>query len=144
MKNRDLILMLIEKSTNVFGEVFGITEMTKLNSALSIIQSTIQDSFDINSSKLSKNKLSEILEKGVLDLEQGRLLTNLLWAQAEIFNKLKQPQDSLRQYENALQILYWKAQQPAEKGRLERKNKIDELKNIIATLKKVDKIKLTD
>ncbi|OFY84755.1 MAG: hypothetical protein A3F72_05720 [Bacteroidetes bacterium RIFCSPLOWO2_12_FULL_35_15] len=142
MKNRDLILMLIEKSTNAFGEVFGITEMTKLKSALSIIQSTIQDSFGINSSKLSKNKLSEILKKGVLDLEQGRLLTNLLWAQAEIFNKLKQPQDSLRQYENALQILYWKAQQPAEKDRLERKMKIDELETIIEELKENSKLEL--
>lgn len=142
MKNRDLILMLIEKSTNAFGEVFGITEMTKLKSALSIIQSTIHDSFGINSSKLSKNKLSEILEKGVLDLEQGRLLTNLLWAQAEIYFKLKQPQDSLIQYEYALQILHWKAQQPAEKGRLERKNKIDELEIIIAELKEAHKVKL--
>ena len=144
MKNRDLILMLIEKSTNAFGEVFGITEMTKLKSALSIIQSTIQDSFGINTCKLSTNKLSGILEKGDIELEQGRLLTNLLWAQAEIFNKLKQPHESLTQYENALQILHWKAQQPAEKGRLERKNKIDELEDIIATLKKADKIKLED
>lgn len=142
MKNRDLILMLIEKSTNAFGEVFGITEMTKLKSALGIIQSTIQDSFGINSSKISKNRLSEILEKGNIDLEQGRLLTNLLWAQAEIFNKLKQPYDSLTQYENALQILHWKAQQPAEKGRLERKNKIDELEIIIAELKETSKEKI--
>jgi hypothetical protein len=140
MKNRNLILMLIEKSTNAFGQVFGITEMTKLKTALGIIQSTIYDSFQINSVDLSQKKLSGILGKGILDMDQCRLLTNLLWAQAEVFLKLKQPDNSLQHYEYALQLLHWKAEQPSENGRLERVNKIIELESIIAELRQSSKI----
>lgn len=142
MKNRDLILMLIEKSTNAFRQVFGITEMTKLKSALHIIQSTIQDSFEINSIDLSQKQLSAILGKSLYDLDQCRMLTNLLWAEAEVLLKLKQPMESLKQYENVLHLLHWKARQPSENGRLERKNKIDELEAIIATIKKTDNFKI--
>lgn len=135
MKNTDLILMLVDKSTNAFGRIIGLSETNKLKKILSITQSTIQDAFNINSYYLSEKTLEDILAKNLLDLEQAQLLTSLLCTQAEILLELDQPKDSLIQYKNALQLLHWKEAQPIEKGQLERKNKISELKTIISSVK---------
>lgn len=140
MKNRDLILMLVDKSTNAFGQILGLTEEDKLKNALSITQSTIQDSLYIDSNNLLKKNLEEILEKGLLDFSQAQLLTNLLWTKAEILLKLNRPKESMTQYSNALQLLYWKEKQPIEIERLERRNKIKELESIIATLKQTNSV----
>ncbi len=135
MKNRDLILLLVDKSINAFGQVLGLSEASKLKIALTIIQSTVQDTFNINSNYLSREVLSDILAKKPLDIEQASLLTNLLWTEAEILIKLNRPQYGLTQYENALQLLNWKTRQSVEMDHLERKNKIRELEAIIAKLK---------
>lgn len=87
MKNGDLILMVVDKSTNAFGQVLGLTEDAKLKVALTIIQDTIKTAFDINSNELTTKSLADILAKDQLDLDQTRLLTNLLWAQADILIK---------------------------------------------------------
>ncbi|MDP1744574.1 MAG: hypothetical protein Q8L90_03290, partial [Bacteroidota bacterium] len=107
---------------------------------LSIIQSTIQDTFNINSYNLSKKTLNDILTKSLLDLEQAKLLISLLCTQAEILLELNQPKDSLIQYKNALQLLHWEEQQPIERDQLERKNKIMDLETIVYTMKINDKI----
>ena len=135
IKNRDLILILIDKSTNAFGKMLGLTEDDKLNTALSITQSTIEDSFDIKSKNLSEKLLANILSKNLLNFDQAQILTNLLWTQAEILLKLNRPNECITHYEITLQLLKWKVEQPVEYGRLERKNKIIELETIISTLK---------
>lgn len=135
MKNTDLILMLVDKSTNAFGQILGLSTENKLKKVLSIIQSTIQDTFNINSYYLSEKTLNDILTKSLLDLEQAQLLTGLLCTQAEILLELNQPKDSLIQYKNALQLLHWKELQPIERDRLERKNKIMDLETIVSTMK---------
>ncbi|MES2141022.1 MAG: hypothetical protein V4511_15045 [Bacteroidota bacterium] len=139
MKNTNLILMLIDKSTNAFGRIHGISEESKLKKVLSIIHSTIQDTFNINSYYLSKKTLDDILAKSLLDLEQARQLTSLLCTQAEILFELNQPKDSLIQYKNALQLLNWEEQQPIENDQLKRKNKIMHLKTIVLRMKINDK-----
>ncbi|MES2398054.1 MAG: hypothetical protein V4549_18720 [Bacteroidota bacterium] len=140
MKNTELILMLIDKSTNAFGQILGLSAENKLKKVLSIIQSTIQDTFNINSYYLSEKTLNDILTKSLLDLEQAKLLTSLLCTQAEILLELNQTKDSLIQYKNALQLLYWEGQQPIERDQLERKNKISDLETIVSTMKVNDKI----
>ena len=100
--------MLVDKSTNAFGRIIGLSETNKLKKVLSITQSTIQDTFNINSYYLSEKTLEDILAKNLLDLEQAQLLTSLLCTQAEILLELDQPKDSLIQYKNALQLLHWK------------------------------------
>ena len=142
MKNRDMILLLVEKSINAFGQMMGLNEEAKLKIALTIIQNTIQDSFEINSNYLSGETLAGILAKKTLGIEQASLLTNLLWTEAEILLKLNRPQYSLTQYENALQLLHWKAKQSIEKDLLERNNKIRELETIIKKLKLPNEILL--
>lgn len=139
MKNTDLILMLVDKSTNAFGEIHGLSEENKLKKVLSIIQSTIDDTFNINSYYLSEKILDDILTKNLLDLEQAHLLTSLLCTLAEILLELNQPQDSLIQYKNALQLLHWKNQQPIERDQIERKNKIVNLETIVSIMKINDK-----
>lgn len=134
MKNRNLILLLVEKSTNAFGQIIGLSEEKKLRTSLSITQSTIEDTLGINSIDLSKKTLGDILSKDLLSYEQAYLLTNLLWTQAEILLKLDQPQESLTHYKNALVVLRWKALQPAEKSDLEKKIKINELETVIVTM----------
>lgn len=141
MKNRDLILMLVDKSANAFGELIGLTEDVKLKVALTIIQDVIKSAFGIDSNLLTKKILADILVKNRLDCDQIRLLTNLLWAQAEILFKLKQPNTSLANFENTLQILLWQTQQSIEKNHLEKQNKIAELKAVIETLKPTNKKK---
>ena len=140
MKNRDLILLLVDKAINAFGQVMGLSEEAKLKIALTIIQNTVQDSFEINSNYLSRETLAGILAKKTLGIEQASLLTNLLWTEAEILLKLKRPQYSLTQYENALQLLHWKAKQSIEKDLLERNNKIRELESIIKKLRLPDEV----
>jgi hypothetical protein len=135
MENRNLILMLLEKSINAFGRVLGLSEEDKLKAALLITQSTIQDSFDINSIYLSEKTLEDILAKTQLNLDQAQLLTNLLWTQAEILLKLNRKEDCLKQYLNTVQLLKWKEKQSFEKGQLERERKIIEIESIIAELK---------
>lgn len=142
MKNKDLILLLVDKSVNAFGQVMGLNEEAKLKIALTIIQNTIQDSFEINSNYLSGEILADILAKKTLSIDQASLLTNLLWTEAEILLKLRRPQYSLTQYENALQLLHWKAKQSIEKDLLERNNKIRELESIIKKLKLPNEIML--
>jgi len=140
MENRNLILMLLDKSINAFGRVLGLSEDEKLRTALNITQSTIQDSFNIDSHYLSKKVLGDILSKDLLNLEQAQLLTNLLWTQAEILFKLNRLDESLVQFKNTLQLLRWKEQQPFEKGQLERKKKINEIEMLIGTFKQETKI----
>lgn len=140
MKNTDLILMLVDKSTNAFGQIHGFSAENKLKKVLSIIQNTIQDTFNINSYYLSEKTLNDILTKSLLDLEQAKLLISLLCTQAEILLELNQPKDSLTQYKNALQLLHWEEQQPIERDQIERKNKIMDLETIVYTMKINDKI----
>lgn len=135
MKNTDLILMLVDKSTNAFGQILGLSAENKLKKILSVIQSTIQDTFNINSYYLSEKTLNDILTKSLLDIEQTKLLTSLLCTQAEILLELNQPKDSLIQYQNALQLLHWEQQLPIERDQLERKNKIMDLETIVSTMK---------
>lgn len=135
MKNKDLILMLIDKSVNAFGELIGLTEDAKLNVTLSIIQDTIKNVFDINSNALTPNTIDDILVKDQLDCDQIHLLANLLWTKAEILSKLDRQITSLTNYENTLLLLQWRIQQTVEKNQLEKQNKITELKAIIETLK---------
>lgn len=140
MKNTDMILMLVDKSTNAFGQILGLSAENKLKKVLSIIQSTIQDTFNINSYYLSEKTLNDILTKSLLDHEQVKLLTSLLCTQAEILLELNQPKDSMIQYKNALQLLHWEQQLPIERDQLERKNKISDLETIVSTMKVNDKI----
>lgn len=135
MKNTDLILMLVDKSTNAFGQILGLSAENKLKKVLSIIQSTIQDTFNINSYYLTEKTLNDILTKSLLNLEQAKLLTSLLCTQAEILLELNQPKDSLIQYQNALQLLRWEEHQPIERDHIERKNKIMDLETIVSTMK---------
>jgi len=139
MKSRDLILLLVDKSANAFGELIGLTEEAKLKVALTIIQGTIKTAFRIDSDKLSSKALADILAKDLLDYDQARLLTNLLWTQAEILLKLKQSIASLTNYENALQIIQWQTQHTIERFHLEKQNEITDLNAIIETLKPVSK-----
>jgi len=141
MKNRDLILMLVDKSANAFGELIGLTEDSKLNVVLTIIQGSIITSFGIDSNKLTQKALTELLEKDLLNCDQVCLLTNLLWTQAELLLKLKQPVASLKNYENTLHLLQWQTQHTIEKFHLEKQNKINELKAVIETLKPNNKKK---
>ncbi len=135
--------MLVDKSTNAFGRMLGLSEENKLKKVLSITQSTIQDTFNINSYYLSEKTLEDILAKNQLDLEQVQALASLLCTQAEILLGLNQPKDSLTLYQSALQLLNWKDRQPIETSKLERKNKISDLETIISSLKINDKIKIT-
>jgi hypothetical protein len=82
--------------------------------------------------------LAGTLAKGQLDLDQTHLLSNLLWAQADILLKLNQSDAGLAQYENVLQLLYWQTQQTVEKNYLEIKNKISEIETLIAKLGPLD------
>lgn len=135
MNNRNLILMLVDKSANAFGELIGLTGDTKLKVALTIIQDTIKSTFDIDSNLLTQKDLADILVKDQLDIDQTRLLTNLLWTQAELLLKLNQPIASLTNYENTLLLIQWQTQQTVEKKHLEKQNKITELKGFIDTLR---------
>ncbi|MDP1744136.1 MAG: hypothetical protein Q8L90_01080 [Bacteroidota bacterium] len=134
MKNKDLILMLINKSTNAFGELIGLTEEAKLKVALSIIQDTSITALGIDPNLLCPKSLADILVKDQLDWDQTRLLTNLLWTQAEILLKLNQPIASLTNYENALHLLQWQTQETLKNDHLEKQNKITTLKAVIETL----------
>ena len=140
MENRDLILMLIDKSINSFGQVHGLTMESKQKNVLSVTQRTVKESFNIDSDTLSAKTLTSLLANGLLDLGQVHILTDLLWTQAEILLKLNQPQESLIHYKNALQLLRWQTIQIVENGSLERKNKISELEAIIAALKLRNKV----
>lgn len=141
MKNRDLILMLVDKSANAFGELIGLTEDEKLKVAQTIIQDTIKTAFRFDLNLLTPKGLAEVLLKDQLDYDQTRLLTNLMWAQAEILLKLKQPIASMKHFENALHILQWQKQQSIEKIHLEKQNKITELKMVIDALEPTKKKK---
>lgn len=135
MKNKDLILLLVDKSANAFGTLIGLTEDTKLKATLTIIQDTIKTAFGIDSKLLTQKDLADILVKDQLDIDQTRLLTNLLWTQAELLLKLNQPIASLTNYENTLLLIQWQTQQTDEKKHLEKQNKITALKGFIDTLK---------
>lgn len=134
MKNRDLILMLVDKSANAFGELIGLTMDAKLKVAMAIIQDTIKTAFGIDSNQLTPKVLADILLKNQLDIDQAGLLTSLLWTQAEILLKLKQPIASLKNYENTLHLVQWQTQQSSKKNHLEKHNNITELKVIIEKL----------
>lgn len=135
MKNKDLILLLVDKSANAFGTLVGLTEDTKLKVTLTTIQDTIKTAFGIDPNLLTSKALADILVNDQLDFGQTHLLTNLLWTQAEILLKLNQPIASQTNYENALLLLQWQTQQTIEKKHLEKQNEIVELKTIIETLK---------
>jgi aspartyl/asparaginyl-tRNA synthetase len=135
MQNRDLILKLVDNSTNAFGQLIGLTEEEKLKKALSITESTILETFKFDSSTLTQKKLAEILSKNTFDLEQAQQLTNLFWTQAELLIKLNKQDQSVIHYKNALEILHWKSKQSEAKGVSERKDKITELESIIESFK---------
>lgn len=135
MKNKDLILMLVDKSSNAFGTLIGLTEDTKLKVTLTIIQDTIKTALGIDSNLLTSKALADILVKDQFDIDQTRLLTNLLWTQAELLLKLNQPIASQTNYENTLLLIQWQIQQTVEKKHLEKQNKIAELKSLIDTLR---------
>lgn len=134
MKNRDLILMLINNSSNAFGELIGLSEYAKLKVAQIVIKDTIKTTFNINVNKLTTKELSDILLKNLIDIDQIRILTELIWIQGEIALKLKEPLASLTNYENALQLLQWQQQHGTERIHLEKQNKIIKLKAIIKRL----------
>lgn len=133
MKNRDLILMLINNSSNAFGELIGLSEYAKLKIAQIVIKDTIKSTFKINVNKLTSKELSDMLQKNLFAIDQIHLLTDLIWIQGEIALKLKEPIAGLTNYENALQLLQWQKQN-AEKTHLEKQNKIIKLKAIIKRL----------
>ena len=135
MKNKDLILFLIDKSANAFGELIGITEEAKLKVALTIIQDAIKTALEIDSNLLTPKVLEDILVKNLLDIDQTILLSNLLWIKAKLLLKLNRPIESLTNYENALLVLQWEAQQTVAKKHLEKQNEITELNAAIDELK---------
>ena len=135
MKNKDLILFLIDKSANAFGELIGLTGDAKLKVALTIIQDTIKTALEIDSNLLTPKELEDILVKNLLDIDQTILLSNLLWIKAKLLLKLNRPIESLTNYENALLVLQWEAQQTVAKKHLEKQNKITELNAVIDELK---------
>ena len=135
MKNKDLILLLIDKSANAFGELIGLTGDAKLKVALTIIQDTIKTALEIDSNLLTPKELEDILVKNLLDIDQTILLSNLLWIKAKLLLKLNRPIESLTNYENALLVLQWEAQQTVAKKHLEKQNKITELNAVIDELK---------
>lgn len=141
MKNRDLILMLVDKSTNAFGPLIGLAEDAKLKVALTIIQDTISTVFGIDSVLLTSTALDEILEKDQLEIDQVCLLTDLLWIQADILLELKQPFASLKNYENALQLLQWQTGLSIEIIHSEKQNKITGLIAAIARFTPESKMK---
>lgn len=141
MKNSDLILLLVDTSINVHGQVIGLSAETKLRVTAQIIQECIETTFNINTNLLTSKMLADILAKDQLDLYRTNLLTNLLMAQAETLSKLNKTQASLTQYKNALQLLHWQKQKASEKKHLESKNKIRELETIISTLESLTKLK---
>lgn len=134
MKNKDFIVLLVDKSTNVFGQVIGLSADAKLRITINIIQETINDCFGINTHSLNSQSLAKILTKNTLDLYQSRLIAYLIWTQAEMLLKLNEPEAGLKHFKNALQLLQWQTQQAPEKSYLESKNKILKLEKIIANL----------
>jgi len=134
MKNRDLILLLVDKSINVHGQVLGLSVERKLNVTVQIIRECIETSFNIDTNLLTSKMLADILAKDQLDLDRTSLLTSLLMAQAETLSKLNETQASLTLYKNALQLLHWQKQKTTAIKLLDSKNKISELETIIATL----------
>lgn len=109
MNNRILILMLIEKSANAFGELIGLTKDTKLKAVLTIIQDTIQLALGIDSIQMTSKELLDSIVDKKIDIDETHLLAGLLWVQAETLSQLKQPITSLRAYENTLQLIQWRA-----------------------------------
>lgn len=134
MKNSDLILMLINKSINLFGKVLGLSSDAKLEAVQRIIQGAIKSALNTNADLLTSNILADILVKNKFDNDQTNLLINLLCIHAEISLQLNQKQVALIKYKNALQVLHWQTQLPIEKKHLASKNKISELEAIIASV----------
>ena len=134
MKSGDLILLLIDKSINVHGQVLGLSAETKLNVTVQIIDECIESAFKINRNHLTSKILAEILEKDQLDFDKTTLLTNLFVAKAETLSKLNKTQASLTQYKNALQLLHWQKEKVFKKACLIREHEISVLETIIGTL----------
>lgn len=134
MNDSDLILMLINKSTNVFGNILGLSPDAKLKITQRIIQDTIESTFNTVTDGLTSNLLTDVLVKNKLDIVQTNLLVNLFCIHAEISLQLNQTQVALIQYKNALQVLHWQTHQSIEKKQSESKNKISELEAIIASV----------
>jgi len=135
MKNSDLILLLIDKSVNAFGQIIGLTEDAKLNVTLTIVQDTIKIVYGIDSNLLTSKALEDILISGQIKGDDTLLLTDLLLTQADILLQLRQPNASLTNYENALHLLHWKTQRSVAIIHLESQSKIVALEAIIETLK---------
>jgi len=131
MKNKNSILILIEKSTNAFGELKGLTEDEKLKAALTIIEDTIQTAFGIDPTLLRPNTITDILKEKQPNIEQTSMLSKLLWTQAEILLKLKQPFASLTNRENSLLVSQWQTYPNIERNYLEKQNEITELKELL-------------
>lgn len=135
MRNKDLVLILMDKSVNAFGQLTGLNEDEKLITTLIIIHDTIETEFGFNSNLMTPKALADILERDNIEMERIGLLTKLLWTQAEILLKLDQTIASLIHYENALLLLLWPTQQTFSKNYSEKQNEIAELKAIINLLK---------
>lgn len=135
MRNKDLILILTDKSANTFGQLIGLNEDEKLITTLIIIHGTIETAFGFNSNLMTPKALADILERDNIEMERIGLLTKLLWTQAEILLKLDQTIASLIHYENALLLLLWPTQQTFSENYSEKQNEIVELKAIINLLK---------
>ncbi|MDO9185731.1 MAG: hypothetical protein Q7W13_06945 [Bacteroidia bacterium] len=135
MRNKNLILTLIDNSAKAFGQLTGLNEDEKLIATLIIIHDTIESEFGFNSNLMTPKALANILERDNIEMEQIGLLTKLLWTQAEILLKLDQSIASLIHYENALLLLLWPTQRTFAKDYSEKQNEIAELKAIINMLK---------
>ena len=135
MKNTNLILKLIDNSTDAFGQLLGITEEEKLKKTLYITQSTMVETFNLDLRTLSKKRFAGILSKNTFNMEQAQQLTNLLWLQAELLFKLNKKGESLMYYKNTLAVLHWKIKQSTDREIFERKNKVIELESIIEDFK---------
>lgn len=136
MKNVNTVILLLEKATQAFGVLLGITPTKKTEIALNIIQKTILESYGIIQKKLSKKELEDILMQQKLEFDQVYLLANLLMTQGELLLKLNRPLESLIQFENTLLLMKWQEVYTPGKINIERKNKISTLEAITKKLKK--------
>lgn len=135
MNNRKAILMLIDKSANAFGELIGTTNDTKLKVIVTIIHDTIEMVWGINSIQLTSKELVDSIIDKKIDVGDTHLLFNLLWIQAETLSQLEKPVESLRAYENALQLIQWRSLRVVQENDF--KKNITRLKSMIRTLKQV-------
>lgn len=133
MKNSDLILMLIDKSTNAHGKLIGLNNNTRLETKLKIIKETVSNVLEINSYALfTKKLLSEKLKQNQLNNDQIDFLAHLFLAMADIHSQLNKFNTGFKNYNEALLILQWQTQQ--KELNLSKKKQL-EINECITTLK---------